>query len=71
MPEAPEARRHATRVTPLRLFVAGFVLFLGATVAVAMGQFSAGSKVPALISIALSAGAVVLTILAVAMGPRQ
>ncbi|MGH2554532.1 MAG: hypothetical protein ACRDHO_02295 [Actinomycetota bacterium] len=46
------------------------MLFLGATVAVAVGQFSAGSKVAPLTSIGLSAGAVVLTIVAVAMRPR-
>jgi hypothetical protein len=45
-------------------------LFLGATVAIAVGQFSAGSTVAPLTSIGLSAGAVVLTIVAMAMRPR-
>jgi len=47
------------------LYVLGFVLFLGATVAVAIGQFSPGSKVAPLTSIGLSSGAVVFTIFAV------
>jgi hypothetical protein len=46
------------------------VLFLGATVAIAVGQFSAGSKAAPLASMGLSAGAVVLTIVAVAMRSR-
>lgn len=53
------------RISPLRLYIVAFVLFLGATVAVAVGQFSPGSKVAPLTSIGLSAGAVVLTIVAV------
>jgi hypothetical protein len=51
--------------------VVAFLLFLGATVAVALGQYSAGSKVAPLTSIGLSAGAVVLTIIAVAARPRR
>ena len=58
------------RVTGLRLYAGAFVLFLGALVAVAIGQFSAGSTVAPLTSIGLSAGAVVLTIVAVAYRTR-
>jgi hypothetical protein len=54
------------RFTAFRLYVVAFLLFVGATVAVAMGQFSAGSNVAPLTSIGLSAGAVVLAILAMA-----
>lgn len=61
----------AFRLTPFRLYAAAFVLFLGATLAVAVGQFSAGSKVAPLTSIVLSAGAVVLTIVAMVMRPRR
>jgi hypothetical protein len=53
------------------LYVAGFVLFLGATVAVAVGQFSPGSTVAPLTSIGLSAGAVVLTIVALVISPPR
>ncbi len=55
----------------MRLYIAGFVLFLGATVAVAVGQFSPGSKVAPLTSIGLSTGAVVLTIVAVVLRPPR
>jgi hypothetical protein len=51
--------------------MAAFVVFLAATVAVAIGQFSPGSKVAPLTSIGLSAGAVVLTLLAIAVRPRR
>lgn len=55
----------------MRLYVAGFLLFLGATLAVAVGQFSAGSKVAPIVSIGLSAGAIVLTVMAlVSRHPR-
>jgi hypothetical protein len=54
------------RLTPLRLYVAAFLLFVGATIAVAVGQFSAGSNVAPLTSIGLSAGSVLLTVLALA-----
>jgi hypothetical protein len=64
-------RRSWARVTPLRLYVAAFVLFVGAIVAVGIGQFSAGSTVAPLASIGLSAGAVLLTILAVVARPRS
>jgi hypothetical protein len=59
------------RNTSLRLYVAAFVLFLGATVAVAVGQFSAGSMVAPFTSIGLSAGAVILTVAAVLTRPRS
>jgi hypothetical protein len=64
-------RRAWARVTPLRLYAAAFVLFVGAIVAVGIGQFSAGSTVAPLASIGLSAGAVLLTILAVVARPRS
>jgi hypothetical protein len=66
-----EASRHRAwaRVTPLRLYVAAFLLFVGAIVAVGIGQFSAGSTVAPLASIGLSAGAVLLTIIAVLARP--
>jgi hypothetical protein len=64
--EVPGARRRLPRLTPLRLYVAAFLLFVGATIAVGVGQFSAGSNVAPLTSIGLSAGAVVLTIVALA-----
>jgi hypothetical protein len=59
--------RWSLRLTPLRLYVIAFLLFVGATVAVAVGQFSAGSNVAPLTSIGFSAAAVVLTILAMAI----
>ncbi len=59
------------QITSMRLYIAGFVLFLGATVAVAVGQFSPGSKVAPLTSIGLSTGAVVLTIVAVVLRPPR
>jgi hypothetical protein len=63
----PEARpRNRLRITSLRLYVVAFLLFIGATVAVAMGQFSAGSNIAPLASVGLSAGAVVLVILSIA-----
>jgi hypothetical protein len=49
--------------------VSAFVLFVGAIVAVGIGQFSAGSTVAPLASIGLSAGAVVLTLVAMAVRP--
>jgi hypothetical protein len=66
--EAPR-RRSWPRVTPFRLYVSAFVLFVGAIVAVGIGQFSAGSTVAPLVSIGLSAGAVLLTIVAMAARP--
>jgi hypothetical protein len=65
-PEVRRVRRRPSRLTPLRLYLAAFVLFVGATIAVAVGQFSAGSNVASLTSMGLSAGAVVLTIAALA-----
>ena len=62
-------RRAWARVTPLRLDVAAFLLVVGAIVAVGIGQFSAGSTVAPLASIGLSAGAVLLTVLAVVSRP--
>ena len=62
-------RRVWARVTPLRLYLAAFLLFVGAIVAVGIGQFSAGSTVAPLASIGLSAGAVLLTIIAVVARP--
>jgi hypothetical protein len=47
------------------------VLFAGATIAVAVGQFSAGSTVAPLTSLALSAGAVILTIAALMRRPER
>jgi hypothetical protein len=63
--QAVPQRRSWPRVTPLRLYVAAFVLFVGAIIAVGIGQFSAGSTVAPLASIGLSAGAVLLTIIAI------
>jgi hypothetical protein len=55
----------------MRVYAAAFVLFVGATIAVAVGQFSAGSTAAPLTSIGLSAGAVVLTILALTIRSDQ
>lgn len=66
MAQPSRAHRHRARLTPLRVYAAAFLLFVGATVAVSVGQFSAGSTVAPLTSIGLSAGAVILTIVALA-----
>jgi hypothetical protein len=66
--QAPR-RRSWPQVTPLRLYVSAFVLFVAAIVAVGIGQFSAGSTVAPLASIGFSAGAVLLTIVAMAARP--
>jgi hypothetical protein len=63
----PRKSRWSFRLSALRLYVIAFLLFVGATVAVAVGQFSAGSNVAPLTSIGFSAGAVVLAILAMAI----
>jgi hypothetical protein len=65
----PRKRFGRFRPTPLRLYLASFILFVGATAAVAIGQFSAGSTVAPLMSLALSAGAVILTIAALFSRP--
>ena len=68
---APPPRRsgRAVRVSAFPILILAFLLLAGAAAAAAWGQFKTGKGGP-VVSMALSAGAVVLTAIALWLRPR-
>lgn len=69
---ATRADRHGRRrFTPVGVFVWAFIALMLAGVSVAIANFNAGSSRFAWISIALSAGAIVLAVAALLIRPKE
>jgi hypothetical protein len=66
----PRRGRGAVRTSSFAIFVVAFLLLAGAAGAAAWGQFKPGKTAP-VVSIALSAGAVLLTVLALWIRPKR
>jgi hypothetical protein len=62
--------RGAVRASSFAIFVVAFLALAGAAVAAAWGQFKPGTTAP-MVSIALSAAAVLLTLVALWLRPKR
>ena len=64
------SRRRAIRVSSFAILMVAFLLLAGAAAAATWGQLKTGTTAP-MLSIGLSAGAVLLTIVALWLRPRR
>jgi hypothetical protein len=66
----PGRDRGAIRASSFAIFIVAFLALAGAAAAAAWGQFKPGTTAP-MVSIALSAAAVLLTLVALWLRPRR